>query len=95
MIPRVFKLTGPSSCAIIRAIFKSLLLMHSGPNHFEYKIRLMDYQDNQRSLLHDEAVLEGLGGDGWELVSAVPIVDGGKTIRIIYYFKKQSRRSMI
>ena len=69
--------------------------MHSGPNHFEYKIRLMDYQDSQRSLLHDEAVLEGLGSDGWELVSAVPITEHGKTIRMVYYFKKQSRRSMI
>jgi len=69
--------------------------MSSGSNHFEYKIRLMDYQDNQRSLIHDEAVLEGVGSDGWELVSAVPIVEGGKTIRIIYYLKKQSRRPMI
>jgi len=69
--------------------------MHTGPNHFEYKIRLMDYQDSQRSLLHDEAVLEGIGVDGWELGSAVPITEHGKTIRIVYYFKKQSRRSVI
>jgi hypothetical protein len=55
----------------------------------------MDYKDSQRSLLHDEAVLEGIGGDGWELVSAVPITEDGKTIRIVYYFKKQSSRSMI
>ncbi len=69
--------------------------MSSNSNHFEYKIRLMDYQDSHRSLLHDEAVLEGLGSDGWELVSVVPIVEGGKTIRIVYYLKKQSRRPMI
>ena len=69
--------------------------MHTGHNHFDYKIRLMDYKDSQRSLLHDEAVLEGIGGDGWELVSAVPITEDGKTIRIVYYFQKQSSRSMI
>lgn len=52
--------------------------MHTGHNHFEYKIRLMDYKDSQKSLLHDEAVLEGIGVDGWELVSAVPITEDGK-----------------
>jgi hypothetical protein len=55
----------------------------------------MDYHGTQKALGHDQSVLEGLGSDGWELASAVPIVEEGKTVRIIYCLKKQSRRSII
>ncbi|HXE41436.1 MAG TPA: hypothetical protein VN516_00320 [Candidatus Baltobacteraceae bacterium] len=64
-------------------------------NHFEYKIRQMDYHGDPKNLLLDESILDGSGHDGWELVSAVPIVEHGKTVRILYCMKKQSKRSMI
>jgi len=67
----------------------------STSNYFQYLIRQMDYHGTQKALGHDQSVLEGLGSDGWELASAVPIVEEGKTVRIIYCLKKQSRRSII
>ena len=69
--------------------------MPSTPNHFEYKLRLMDYHDNQKSLHHDEVVLDGYGTDGWDLAAAIPIVEEGKTVRIVYCLRKPSKRSLI
>jgi hypothetical protein len=69
--------------------------MISTANHFEYKLRLMDYHDTQKSLQYDESILDGAGNDGWDLASAVPIVEGGKTVKILYCMKKHSKRSMI
>lgn len=63
--------------------------------HFEYKIRQLDYRGDQKNLTHDEHILDASGNDGWELVSAVPIVEDGKTVRIAYCMKKVSRRSII
>jgi hypothetical protein len=69
--------------------------MSSASNHFEYKIRQMDYQFDQKHFHHEENVLDGSGHDGWEVVSAVPIVEEGKTVRILYCMKQQSKRSLI
>ncbi len=55
----------------------------------------MEYQNNAKALTRDQSVLEGLGSDGWELAAAVPIVEEGKTERILYCFKKHSHRSII
>ncbi|HEU5397576.1 MAG TPA: DUF4177 domain-containing protein [Verrucomicrobiae bacterium] len=64
-------------------------------NHFEFKLRQLDYHGDPKSLINDEHILNASGGDGWELVSAVPIVENGKTVRILYCLKKHSRHSLI
>ena len=64
-------------------------------SHFEYKLRQLDYHGDQKSLHHTEAILDGSGQDGWDLVTAVPIVEDGKTVRILYCLKKHSRRTTI
>lgn len=69
--------------------------MTSASNHFEYRLRLMDYHGDQKSLHHDESILDGAGNDGWDLACAVPIVEDGKTVKILYCLKKHSKRSMI
>ncbi len=55
----------------------------------------MDYQGTHKGLLHDQSILEGLGSDGWELAAAVPIVEEGKTVKIVYCLKKGSHHSLI
>jgi hypothetical protein len=55
----------------------------------------MDYHNDKKNLLQDEGILDAYGQDGWELASAVPIVEDGKTVRILYCLKKQSRRAII
>ena len=67
----------------------------STSNNFQYLLRQTDYHGTQKGLQHDQGLLEGLGSDGWELVSAMPIVEDGKTVRILYCLKKTSRRSLI
>jgi len=67
----------------------------STSNHFQYLLRQMEYEGTQKGLHHDQTVLEGLGSDGWELAAAVPIVDEGKTVRIVYCLKKHSKGSFI
>jgi len=69
--------------------------MSSAANHFEYKICQMDYHGNQKNFHHEESVLDGSGHDGWEVAAAVPIVEDGNTVRILYCMKKQSKRSLI
>lgn len=69
--------------------------MPHAPNSFEYKIRQTDYHGDAKSIHLEENVLSGVGSDGWELVAAVPIVEGGKTVKILHYMVKQSKRSMI
>ena len=67
----------------------------SHTNHYQYLIRQMDYHGTQKALHHDQNFLDGLGEDGWELATAVPIVEDGKTVRIVFCLKKQSRGSYI
>jgi hypothetical protein len=69
--------------------------MSSTSNQFQYLLRQTDYQGTQKWLQHDQSFLEGLGNDGWDLAAAVPIVEEGKTVRLLYCLKKQSRRSFI
>ena len=69
--------------------------MSSGTSHFEYKIREMDYHASQKQFHREESVLDGSGHDGWEVAAAVPIVEDGNTVRILYCMKKQSKRSLI
>jgi len=69
--------------------------MSSNSNVFEYTIRQLEYHEDQKSLQHAETILAGLGGDGWDLAAAVPIVEQGKTVRIMYCLRKHSRRSLI
>ena len=64
-------------------------------NTFQYLLRQTEYEGSEKSLHHDQSILEGLGSDGWELAAAVPIVAEGKTVRIVYCLKKTSRRSFI
>jgi hypothetical protein len=51
--------------------------MSSSSNHFEHKIRQLDYHNDKKSLQQDEGILDAYGQDGWELASAVPIVEEG------------------
>jgi hypothetical protein len=67
----------------------------STTNQFQYLIRQTDYQGNQKGLHHDQSFLEGLGSDGWDLAALVPIVEEGKTVRLLYCLKKQSKGSFI
>ena len=67
----------------------------STSNNFQYLLKQTEYEGTQKSLHHDQSILEGFGSDGWELAAAVPIVEDGKTVRIVYCLKKQSRRSFI
>jgi hypothetical protein len=55
----------------------------------------MDYHGTQKALHQDQNFLDGLGEDGWDLAAAVPIVEDGKTVRIVFCLKKQSRGSYI
>lgn len=64
-------------------------------SHFEYKLRQVDYVGDQKSLHHAEIILDGSGHDGWDLVTAVPIIEAGKTVRILFCLKKHSRRSIV
>ena len=64
-------------------------------NNFQYLLKQTEYEGSQKGLHHDQAILEGLGSDGWELAAAVPIVAEGKTVRIVYCLKKTSRRSFM
>jgi hypothetical protein len=67
----------------------------SHTNHYQYLIRQMEYHGTQKALHQDQNFLDGLGDDGWNLTAAVPIVEDGKTVRIIYCLKKESRGSYI
>ena len=69
--------------------------MPSSSSHFENKIRQLDYHNDTKSLQHSECILDAYGQDGWELASAVPIVEGGKTVRVLYCMKKQTKRAII
>ncbi len=69
--------------------------MPHNPNSFEYKIRQTDYHGDAKSLHLEENVLSGVGSDGWQLVSAVPIIENGKTVKILHYLVKHSKHSMI
>jgi hypothetical protein len=73
--------------------FKTLIMTAS--NHFQYLIRQEEYEGTQKGLHHDQSFLEGLGNDGWDLTAVVPIVENGKTVRLVYCMKKQSRGSFI
>ncbi len=64
-------------------------------NHFQYLLRQTDYHGTQKELHQDQSFLDGLGSDGWELAAAVPIVEDGKTVRIVYCLKKQSKGSFM
>ncbi len=64
-------------------------------NNFQYLLKQTEYEGTQKGLHHDQTILEGFGSDGWELAAAVPIVEEGKTVRIVYCLKKTSRRSFI
>ena len=46
-------------------------------NTFQYLLRQTEYEGSEKSLHHDQSILEGLGSDGWELAAAVPIVAEG------------------
>jgi hypothetical protein len=69
--------------------------MSSHSNTFEYTIRQLEYHVDQKSLHHAEIILGGLGSDGWDLAAAVPIVEEGKTVRILYCLRKHTKRSII
>jgi len=64
-------------------------------NRYQYLIRQTDYHGTQKGLHHDQSFLDGLGEDGWNLTAAIPIVEDGKTVRIIYCLKKESKGSYI
>ncbi|HTV61008.1 MAG TPA: hypothetical protein VMH30_00410 [Verrucomicrobiae bacterium] len=64
-------------------------------NQFQYQLRQVEYQGTQKGLQHDQSFLDGMGNDGWDLAAAVPIVEDGKTVRVLYCLRKQSRHSMI
>jgi hypothetical protein len=67
----------------------------STSNTFQYLLRQTDYEGTPKSLQHEQTILEGFGSDGWELAAAVPIVEEGKTVRIVYCLKKHSKGSFI
>jgi len=67
----------------------------STTNHFQYLLRQTEYHGTQKGLHQDQSFLEGLGSDGWDLTAVVPIVEEGKTVRLLYCLKKQSRGSFI
>jgi len=87
-------LTGPANCMKLM-LKQNCTLFMAITNHFQYLVRQSEYESTQKGLHHDQTILEGLGGDGWDLATVVPIVEDGKTVRIVYYLKKQSTGSLI
>ncbi|HEY3761628.1 MAG TPA: hypothetical protein VGN23_07765 [Verrucomicrobiae bacterium] len=69
--------------------------MSSQSSIFEYNLRELEYQSDQKNFQDIEIILDGLGSDGWDVAAAVPIVEQGKTVRILYCLRKHSRRSLI
>jgi hypothetical protein len=63
--------------------------------NYQYLLRQTEYHGTQKALHQDQNFLDGLGEDGWDLAAAVPIVEDGKTVRIVFCLKKQSRGSYI
>jgi len=59
-------------------------------NHFQYLLRQVDYEGTQKNLHTEQIGLDSLGNDGWELAAAVPVVEAGKTVRIVFCLKKHT-----
>jgi hypothetical protein len=91
---RIEGLTGAASCMKLMPK-QNLHPVMATTNHFQYIVRQTEYEGTQKGLHHDQSFLEGLGGDGWDLATVIPIVEGGKTVRLVYYLKKQSTGSLI
>jgi hypothetical protein len=54
---------------------------------YEYQIVPVDV-GGRESLAQDESILNGLGKEGWELVSACPVSHNGNTFQILYCLKR-------
>jgi hypothetical protein len=55
---------------------------------FEYQIMPVDFNGDPNSLAQDDSILNNLGKDGWELVSACPVSDAKGTFQILYCLKR-------
>jgi hypothetical protein len=51
---------------------------------YEHQIMPVDFNGDRNSLAQDDSILNGLGKEGWVLISAVPVVRNGNTVQILY-----------
>ena len=56
---------------------------------YEYHIESVDFiESHDDSLDQDLKILDGLGADGWELVSIIRAGDEATDRRLLYFFKR-------
>jgi hypothetical protein len=51
---------------------------------YEHQVMPVTYNGDIQGLAQDDSILNGLGKEGWVLVSAVPVVRNGNTVQILY-----------
>jgi len=63
---------------------------------WEYKTLSVKLDEGYLDDQNVDSVLEGLGREGWELVSVSPVVSGGSTTMLVHHFRRvpESRRSV-